>query len=184
MDKAIQTVTEMITQREYLISSEDEEKIIAKNKSNDHILAYKTPIGKFNVERFKEYISKLETLNNESDDRKYIHVILIYTDCITPTGKRMVAESNDIIFELFSIGELQFNITKHRLVPLHQRLEESESKEFKEKYGLKYQSILISDPISRFYFYKRGDVIKIYRPRKKNKHFNQGFIISYRIVKG
>ena len=93
----------------------------------------------------------------------------------------MIVESIDIVFELFSVDELQFNITKHRLVPLHQKLNEEESKSFKEKYGLKYQAILTSDPISRFYNYKRGDIIRILRIRKTNDK-NQ-YIIAYRIVK-
>lgn len=183
MDRAIQTVSEMITQREYKITSEDNEKIITTNEKKECIISYKTPISKFNVDRFKEYISKLEQLNEENKNRKYNHIILIYTDCITPTGKRMIIESIDIIFELFSIDELQFNITKHRLTPLHQKLNENDSKLFKEKYGLKYQVILTSDPIARFYNYKRGDIIRIFRPVKTNTD-DKKYSIAYRIVKG
>lgn len=183
MDRAIQTVSEMIIQREYTITSEDNEKIIATNEKKECIIAYKTPVSKFNVDRFKEYISKLEQLNKENKNNKYNHIILLYTDCITPTGKRMIAESINIIFELFSIDELQFNITKHRLTPLHQKLNEDDSKLFKEKYGLKYQVILTSDPISRFYNYKRGDIIRISRPVKTTTNVNQ-YSIAYRIVKG
>tara|TARA_Y100000389_G_scaffold6254_1_gene6014 strand:- start:684 stop:1256 length:573 start_codon:yes stop_codon:yes gene_type:complete len=182
MDKAIQTVTEMITQREYNIIDEDNEKIITTNETKQSIVAYKTPVSKFNVDRFKEYISKLEKLNEDNETRTYNHIVLVYTDCITPTGKRMIVESIDIVFELFSVDELQFNITKHRLVPLHQKLNEEESKSFKEKYGLKYQAILTSDPISRFYNYKRGDIIRILRIRKTND--KNEYIIAYRIVKG
>ena len=184
MDKAIQTMSEMIIQREYKITSENDDKIIATCKVGQCIVAYKTPVAKFNVERFKEYISKLEKLNEDVENRQYNHIILVYTDCITPTGKRMIAESVDIKFELFSIDELQFNITKHRLVPLHQKLNDDESKEFKEKFGLKYQAILISDPISRFYNYKRGDIIRILRQKKNDNNDNKQYIIAYRIVKG
>jgi len=183
MDRAIQTVSEMITQREYNITSEDNEKIIATNEKKECIIAYKIPVSKFNVDRFKEYVSKLEQLNEKNKNIKYNHIILVYIDCITPTGKKMIIESIDIIFELFSIDELQFNITKHRLVPLHQKLNEDDSKLFKEKYGLKYQAILTSDPIVRFYNYKRGDIIRIFRPVKINTNDNQ-YSIAYRIVKG
>tara|TARA_Y100000389_G_C17146897_1_gene357702 strand:+ start:37 stop:612 length:576 start_codon:yes stop_codon:yes gene_type:complete len=183
MDKAIQTVSEMITQRGYNITSEDNEKIIATSEKNECIISYKIPVSKFNVDRFKEYISKLEQLNEDNKNRKYNHIILVYTDCITPTGKRMIIESTDIIFELFSIDELQFNITKHRLTPLHQKLNEDDSKLFKETYGLKYQVILTSDPISRFYNYKRGDIIRISRPVKTTTNVKQ-YSIAYRIVKG
>lgn len=183
MHRAIQTMSEMITQREYKIKSEDGDKIVATDKGGQCIVAYKTPVTKFNVDRFKEYITKLEKLNQEVEKEKYEHIILVYTDCITPTGKRMIAESIDIRFELFSIDELQFNITKHRLVPLHQKLNDDESNVFKEQFGVKYQTILASDSISRFYNYKRGDIIRILR-QIKNENDKKQYIIAYRIVKG
>lgn len=171
MERAIQTVTEMITQREYKVSDQDDEKLIGENSDCKKIVVFLNPVAKFNVDRFKEYCAKL----HEMGPKEYTHCIIVCTDCITPMGKRMISECVDMEFELFSIDELQFNITKHRLVPLHVKLEEKASKKFKQKYGLKHQAILLSDPISRFYNYKRGDVIKIVRPRS---------LIAYRIVKG
>lgn len=175
MDRAIKTVKEMITQREYNICDQDDEKLIGENKRDEKIIAFLQPVIKFNVDRFKEYVGKLEALNSDMDKREYTHCVIVYTDCITPMGKKMVFESPDMKFELFSIDELQFNITKHRLVPLHVKLDEKNAKKFKQKYGLKHQAILLSDPISRFYNYKRGDVIEIVRPNN---------LIAYRIVKG
>lgn len=171
MERAIQTVKEMITQREYKILEQDDEKIIGENKKGKKIVFFLKPVIKFAVERFKEYCTKLQNLGPD----EYTHCIIVYTDSITPMGKKMVLECVSMEFELFYIDELQFNITTHRLVPQHIKLEEKDIKKFKQKYGLKHQAILLSDPISRFYNYKRGDVIKIIRPRD---------LIAYRIVKG
>ena len=52
-----------------------------------------------------------------------------------------------------------------------------------EQFGVKYQTILASDSISRFYNYKRGDIIRILR-QIKNENDKKQYIIAYRIVKG
>lgn len=175
MDRAIQTLTEMVNQREYKIIVKEDDRIIGCKTNGDKIVVFLEPVIKFNVDRFKEYVGKLEQLNSSSPRREYTEGIVIYIDCVTPTGKRMIKESFDVHLQLFSIDEIQFNITKHRLVPTHIKLEEKESKEFKKKFGLKHPAILTTDPVSRFYGYKRGDVVKIVR--------SNGFI-TYRIVKG
>ena len=40
-------------------------------------------------------------------------------------------------FELFADQDLQYNITKHRLQPTFQKLNETECDEYKEKFGVK-----------------------------------------------
>jgi len=168
MEKAIQTVTEMITQREYKITEKDSDKIIGVNSKGDRIIAFTNIISKFNNDRVKEYVSVLYKMGMN-------HCIAIYSDSITPMAKKFIKDSLDIKIELFCQDELQFNITKHRLVPPHIKLTDEEGKQFKKKYGLKHPVILTSDPVARFYNFKRGDIIKIVRP---------GGYITYRIVKG
>ena len=87
----------------------------------------------------------------------------------------------DIEIELFFEDELQYNITKHILVPEHIRLSNNKAKKFKEKYGTKFPILLINDPISRFFNYKSGDIIKIIRCQKIKEDSN--YYITYRIVK-
>ena len=55
------------------------------------------------------------------------------------------------------------------------------SKKFKETYGIKFPTLLINDPISRFFNYKSGDIIKIIRCKKIKEDSN--YYITYRIVK-
>ena len=61
--------------------------------------------------------------------------------------------------------QLQFNITKHVLVPTHTKCNDEEINELLKTYNLltKVQLPLISrdDPVIRYYNYKPGDVIKI-----------------------
>ena len=172
MNIALQTVTEIITQREYKITEDDDDKIIGTNREGEQVVVFKQPVIKFNVDRVKEYISILYKM-------KMSHCIVIYTDSVTSMTKKLIDNSVDIKIELFTQEELQYNITKHSLVPPHIRLPPDEAKEFKEKFGFQHPAILRSDPIARFYAYKRGDVIKILRATGEGKRF-----VTYRIVKG
>lgn len=170
MEQAIQTVKEMITQREYKITGEDDDHFIGTNSADEKIIVFTSPVNKFNVDRVKEYISAL-------DELKIKHCIVIYTGCVTPMAKKLVQISEELKIELFTIEELQYNITRHRLVPQHIRLPTEEAKEFKKIHGLKHPTILRTDPIARFYNYQRGDVIKIVRVSDGVKY------IAHRIVK-
>ena len=130
MEQAIQTVKEMITQREYKITEENDDRFISSNSSDKKIIVFTSPVNKFNVDKVKEYISTLTDFNIK-------HGIVIYTECVTPMAKKLVEISDDIKIELFTIDELQYNITKHRLVPKHIILPPEEMKEFKKKLWIK-----------------------------------------------
>lgn len=174
MEIAIKTVTEMLTQRGYKITNSDDDKITGTKPDGCHIVAFKQPVIKFNVDRIKEYIILLHKM-------KINHCIIVYTDCITPMTKKLVENSVDIQIELFTQKELQYNITKHELVPEHSRLPTDKATEFKAKYGSAWSLMLVTDPISRFYNYKSGDVIQITRTNeKKNNEFPY---ITHRLVK-
>jgi DNA-directed RNA polymerase I, II, and III subunit RPABC1 len=170
MENAIKTVREMIIQRGYKIDIEDDIKIIGIDINSEKIVVFKIPVVKFNVEKFKEYTNLLNKMGNN-------HCIIIYTESVTSVPKKLVKNCLDVNTELFTQEELQYNITKHRLVPLHTRLDETDKKHFIEKYGIKFPVILLSDPISRFYDYKVDDIIKI------TKINSGGTFINYRIVK-
>jgi DNA-directed RNA polymerase I, II, and III subunit RPABC1 len=158
---------EILEQRGYNILENDTEKIIAENPSKSKICVILSIIPKFNVERIEQCISFTHALNIK-------HAICIYSDNITSVAKTMIEKMVDMKFELFNIQELQYNITKHRLVPAHVKVSPEDSLIIKKEYGLKFGSLLKTDPITRFYGYERGDIIKISR---KNG------VVTYRIVR-
>ena len=105
------------------------------------------------------------------------HCIIVYKDNATPVAKKIVSDSNEMVIELFNEDELKYNITKHYLVPLHELVVFENNEEydiFKKKYGNNLPVILKTDPVARFYGFKKGDIIKVTR---KNGY------IAYRIVK-
>ena len=84
------------------------------------------------------------------------------------------APASNIIFELFAMEDLQYNIINHKLQPKFTRLNDKDCKDFKEKYGTKFPIMRKNDPVSCFFGYNKGDIIKIER--------KSGYI-TYRIVK-
>lgn len=193
MDKKeilINICKELLTQRGYLIESENNNIIIGipislNNPTLDGDLPnqltqneYYTPTEKicifldsiqydFNVSKSSEYIIKLKNININ-------HCIIIYKEKITSVAKKITESINDFTIELFPSCDLLYNITKHSLVPLHKKLSYESSKIFKSKYGIHIPIILSKDPVSRFYGFKPKDIIEITR--------SSGFV-TYRIVK-
>lgn len=169
--KAYDICLEMFNQRGYEIVEQDDERILAIKEDGNQICAFISKnMTKFNVDRIQEYISMIKKMD-------IWHCIIVYKDSATPIAKKVVEDSKEIIIELFNEDELQYNITKHFLVPLHELLYKKKSKEcdtFKKKYSDKFPVILKTDPIARFYFYDKGDIIRITR--------KDGYI-TYRIVK-
>jgi DNA-directed RNA polymerases I, II, and III subunit RPABC1 len=106
------------------------------------------------------------------ENNDYKRGIIIY---INITSKSIKAtSSSSILVELFHHEELMFNITKHVLFPKHIKLSKEESTEFKKKHGSLFPIIKSTDPVARFYFFQKGDIIKIVH--------KSGFV-SYDIVR-
>ena len=77
----------MIEQRGYIISNEDEKKIIGIDKNQETIVVFKTLIDKCNVDRMKEITV---TMN----DIKSNHCIIIYST-VTSMAKKIVETSTE-----------------------------------------------------------------------------------------
>ena len=166
MERVYQICLELFEERDYYILEKDDEQILAIKKDGKQVCAFISKNTKFNVEKIQEYIVLMKQMDIS-------HSIIIYKDNATPVAKKIIDESPDMLIELFQEEELQYNITKHYLVPKHEQ-GSKEYKEFKTKYGDKFPILLRSDPVSRFCGFKKGDIIKVTR---------RGGNIMYRIVK-
>jgi len=166
-----QTVTEMMHQRGYIIENDSDNIIMAVKPDGGKICAFLDVVEKFNVDEFKLCVSRLEELNIP-------HCIIIYND-ITPATNKMLANTvnlrlatghRSLEIESFLAIDLRVNKTKHRLVPKHEKVPESEAGAIMDKYPI----LKVTDPIAKFYGFKRGDLIKITRL--------DGYI-AYRVVR-
>jgi DNA-directed RNA polymerase subunit H (RpoH/RPB5) len=166
---AFEICIQMLEQRGYSIVHKDKEElnIQALKPNDDKMIVIFNSLPKFDSKSMKEVIS----IMSEYDVN---HSLVIYEDDITAATKNSLSQTNEMRVELFSEEDLQYNITKHRLQPQFERLSVEKGEEFKKEYGSKFGTLRADKPISRFYDYEKGDVIKITR---------EGGYITYRIVR-
>jgi len=168
--KVRKIIKEMFSQRGYTdIKKENNKDISALKNTGEKIYAFTNILKKLNVSEIRKCISEIQKI-------KVNHAILVFEGIPTSAVKNVISNipQININIELFQADDLQFNITKHVLVPVHQVLTKEESKNFKEKFGTNIPVLLKSDPICKFYDFHKGDIIKIIR--------KTGYI-CYRIVR-
>lgn len=167
MEVAQKVCKELLSQRSWTIEKFDQTSILGRTNNDDTFVVYFLDEPKLNIANVKDCIKMLE-----AGDIK--HCIIVYKNNITSSAKRVIGNFIDTSFELFTVTELQLNITKHYLVPAHIMLSESDASDFTKKMGIDIPILLKTDPVCRFYNFPRGSIIQVVR--KDNS-------ISYRIVK-
>ena len=114
--------------------------------------------------RYKIGIQDIRQISEEYPGRR---IITATHGGATPYAAAHCSEMIDVPTEFFSVGELYRNITRHSLVPRHVKISEQEAQCIIDKYGLKdknaWPRMLVTDPVSRYFNYECGDIIKIYR---------------------
>jgi len=151
-DRTRQTCREMFELRGYSDIQETLHELHATTSDDKHVmLCWLRPETKMNVVFMKQYYTHFR-LNNVD------HGILVYHGAITASVRRIVETINDMYLELFARQSLHHNITRHVLVPRHERISRTEHPE-----AGKYPVIRKTDPIVRFYDFRVGDLIRIHR---------------------
>lgn len=100
------------------------------------------------------------------DDDFELYILVLQSEL---TQSNMKQINGSLKFEVHLLKKLQFNITKHILVPKHEIIRDPKVKEeIKQMYMLKSTSqipiILKTDPVAKYYGIKSGDLVKITRP--------------------
>ena len=162
MEKAYETCLEMLYQRKYEISEKGEDSIIAVKPDGNEVVVFFSNHPKFNVKNIQTYITTMDSM-------EIFHSIIVYIDGITAFTKKAIEQSLEMTFELFAVEDLQYNITKHRLQPKFEVLSDTDATKFKAKYGTRFNIIRKDDPIAKFYYYQKGDIIQVIR---KNGYVN------------
>ena len=112
---------------------------------------------------------------------KVHHAIIVLKDDASPFVRKVIREleASGKTVQLFERYELGVNITEHSLVPKHEVLSSEQKLALLQRYKLKENQlprIQSSDPISRYFGLKRGQVVKITRNSE-----TAGRYITYRI---
>lgn len=157
LERVAQTCKEMLEQRGYVITEEDETEITGVDCDGNYISVFILDLAKVNV---STVVSLLSLLNSKNVTR----CIIVYRDEITSKAKYVLSCSEEITIELFKECEVSINITKHSYVPKHE-LVERDDKDYKllRKISPKLPRLLQTDPVARFYGYKPKDIIKVTR---------------------
>lgn len=171
-DNARKYCLEMLQDRGYVIT-EPGSTILAIKPDGKQVMVSFSQVPKFNREACTETLAEMNEL-------EISHVIVVYRDGVTAHTRSVCAQFDTAAahsddedpkkFELFAIEDLQYNIRKHRLQPVFERLSSEVAQQFKEDFGTGdpkssagYPAMKSTDPIVRHYGWKIGDVIKVTR---------------------
>ena len=122
---------------------------------------------KLNIDGLKEMVRLLDLYQIR-------HGILVYHTSITSSAKKALDLLSNYRIESFSIAELQFNITKHEYYSPHEKVTDLSELGPLQTQTAKFPKILLSDPVVRFFGYRKNDVLRI--RRKDNT-------VIYRVVR-
>jgi len=169
MERAKTTMIEMMNDRDYIPLSCDisDNEFLFRKEDEEEVIIFFSNLPKFNIDTIKEYIHISKT-------REIRHVIIVYNNNITSQAKKVIENIHNMIIETFPINILQFNITRHYYYSPHCLLTPEQRDRFIKNHGTQIPIIYKTDPVSRYFNYKRSEIIKIIR---------KGGFVSYRIVK-
>jgi DNA-directed RNA polymerase I, II, and III subunit RPABC1 len=134
-------------------------------------------VTKFRISEFAATMKR--TLN------MYPLCLVILTDKLTAPNARTIAEhskKHGCTIQTFLLSELQYNVTRHELVPKHEVIsDEAEIEELVTQLQVKHKGqlpvILKLDPVSRYLGVKAGQIMKITRSSP-----SAGETVFYRVV--
>ena len=145
---------EILGQRYYTDIEETDDGCIQAVKPNKQpIIVFFDDAPKLNKGAVNKYLSVMDTIC-------ITHGIIVYNESVTAMTAKSIDQSIGMDMELFSINELQFNITKHSLQPEYFKKVKISS-DLKKTFVSKLPIMKTSDPIARFFRFTKGDIIEI-----------------------
>lgn len=106
-----------------------------------------------------------EEINEKISNTKKVDIILILKSKPNNSILKLQKDKSYTNIQIYWCKQLQFNVTKHELVPVHKKLCEDDSKEVLKRYSLTGKQqlplLLKDDVISKYYNFKSGDIIEI-----------------------
>lgn len=176
IDNVHNTIFEMLKDRGLTnITQPDVNLIVAECPSSGlNTIVYRMVDAKVNVKNIKQLKSVLT-------EYTFSCLIIIYKTSVSTFARQFINSDDDVFVQLFGEQELEFNVTKHELVPAHRVLSDEEKATVLKKHGLKsgkqFPSISADDPICRYYGCVPGMLIEIQRASD-----TCGTYVFYRLV--
>ena len=189
--KVISTLNEMVIDRGFQKINDKfpEEKLqkFLKNKSLEfehqeyifHFLYNKRSNKKITKSYLQKKIKNIESESEDEDESKNI-IFVLFWDTVNMLNKCENFYSDDIFtleneqVQIFKFKNLVFNLTRHSLVPKHEKVPEEQVKNLLIKLMIhnlsQFPTLLTTDPVCRYYNFKVNDLIKISRTSNGNTH--------------
>lgn len=111
-------------------------------------------------------LKSLKTLLENTYNQGIFHLIVVLREGISPAAKKFAQDCESLTITIFVEKELLFNITKHKLVPKHRIISESEKESLLKNKMIKENEmpkILMNDPVAKYLGARKGDVVEIER---------------------
>ena len=149
---------------------------------DDQITRVNNDLIVIKIEEPKVGINSVKSIATSLDEYNVNHAIVLYSNSITAFAKNSLEalyEQNKTI-EFFQYEELMYNVTEHVLVPKHILMSKEEKAKLLKTYNVpekKIPFIYKTDPVSRYFNAKVGQVFKIIRDSDVTYQS-----ISYRLV--
>lgn len=168
VSKSFTTLLEMLDDRGVDYSGVNKSLIYEIVKNNANKQGFDLLINDIKVIYYLSNKFKWSEMKKYFDEENvYKLYIVIVADKVSQSNLKQI-QALKLNVQIFHIKELQFNITKHMLVPKHELIEDPiVIKNILDSYNLKSKFqlplILKSDPMSRYLGLKNGDIVKITR---------------------
>ena len=158
----------------------NEVNIMVQNKQQDMLIQHQNG-SKIYISYHVEKALRPQNIHDIIDDLYHLEKMLTTSDILTIivkdppndtlTNLIMNIYANDKVFiNILSLGQLQFNVLNHSMVPKHIKLTPDETVEFKKKYNINSNTeipeISRFDPPAQIIGMRPGDICHIVRPSK------------------
>ena len=143
-------------------------KLLSSNdKEGDNVYIMFLYRNRLNISAVRAIVNYLGINTENNISKKKCHGIVIHHETPTSSGSHQLGTLGSTgcsTIECFKESFFYNCIIEHDLVPLHVKVTKHEADTLKKKFGQgKMMSLLSGFPISRYYEFKPGDVIKIIR---------------------
>lgn len=171
--KSIQTIHQMLLDRKH--DPEDVKDLLKYQAGETSALEHSNNIFSINLPKIntviiyvlsvKQRINDIKRFVEDNDSDQGTSYILVVNEKLNATDQ---GKLNAYDFQIFNLNTLQYNISKHELVPKHELIkDQKEIQNIMEQYQLRsvnqFPYILRTDPMAKYLNAKVGNLMKVTR---------------------
>lgn len=163
LERVLRTCIEMLKDRGFNVSVDCRTvgDITYKIEQNDSVLFGENLTGSAIIFFHNEERVGVKQLRQWHDSNQGCQIIIVSLEGPTAFTKKE-ADQNYPNIQFFTFKELCVNITRHHLVPKHEKITKNEV-DYQVSSNEEWPKLYTTDAISQYYNYKSGDIIRVTR---------------------